>query len=78
MSTKIIKFINILSFFTRAFAFYLLYINSSFDFDGAIHYSIELPFVTAIIVGLIVIDYIGFKHYKNHIVNKFENKILPT
>lgn len=78
MSSKILKLINILSYFTRAFAFYLVYINSTFDFNGAIHYNLEMPFATSIIVLVITLDYIGFKLYKNRKSNKAENNFaLP-
>jgi hypothetical protein len=73
MSSKILKLINILSYFTRAFAFYLVYINSTFDFNGAIHYNLEMPFITSVIVAVIFLDYIGFKYYKNRKLNKVEN-----
>ena len=78
MSTKIINLISVLSYFTRAFAIYLVYINSTFDFNGAIHYNLEMPFTTSIIVLLITLDYIGFKIYKNRKSAKVEtNYVLP-
>lgn len=78
MSTKIINLISVLSYFTRAFAIYLVYINSTFDFNGAIHYNLEMPFTTSIIVLVIVLDYIGFKFYKNRKSAKPEiNYVLP-
>lgn len=73
MTTKILKLINILSYFTRAFALYLLYINSTFDFKGAFHFSLEMPFITSVIVAVIFLDYVGFKYYKNRKLNKVEN-----
>ena len=78
MSTKIINLISVLSYFTRAFAIYLVYINSTFDFNGAIHYNLEMPFTTSIIVLVIILDYIGFKIYKNRKSAKVEtNYVLP-
>ena len=73
MTTKILKLINILSYFTRAFALYLLYINSTFDFNGAFHFSLEMPFITSVIIAVIFLDYVGFKYYKNRKLYKVQN-----